>query len=106
MKKLAIVLAGMVSLSAHSEYVSGNDLLERLNGESFFTKGFAMGYILGAADAGYRTWHCTPLTVQAGQAQDIVKLYLVNNPTVRPVSADSIVNIALGIAYPCKKGGA
>jgi hypothetical protein len=37
--------------------------------------------------------------------EDIVKRYLNNNPAVRHLSADTIVNRALALVFPCSTGG-
>ena len=103
--KAALVLL-LACGAAQAEFLSGNDLLSRIESDSIYLQGMAMGYIVGSTDATYRVWHCTPSTATAGQVQDVVRKYLRENPSVRHFSADSNVAVALSLVWPCpKKGG-
>ena len=66
-KKLLIALAIACSAGAHAEFKDGNKLLSELNHEVFYTRGVAMGYIMGVSDAGAGAIHCAPPNVTAGQ---------------------------------------
>ena len=46
-----------------------------------------------------------PRNITAGQAQDVVKRYLENNPEKRHFSADSLVINAVAQVWPCANRG-
>ena len=100
-KLLAAVL--MVPAMSNAEFVSGNDLLSKMNSSDYMDKTYALGYVLGAADAAQSIKVCIPNNagVNAGQVHDIVKQYLNANPSVRNYSADLIVTDALKRIWPC-----
>lgn len=105
MKKLILALALTTPL-AHAEFRTGNKLLDEMTGESTYSKGVALGYIMGVTDSGGGTNHCPPATVTAGQLQDMVKNTLSDVPAIRHMPADAIVYYVLNKAWPCaKKGG-
>ena len=81
----AFIFASLVTVTtlAQAEFKDGNKLLSELNHEVFYTRGVAMGYIMGVADAGAGGVHCAPPNVTAGQLQDMVKNYLENTPAER-----------------------
>lgn len=104
MKRL-LPLALMVCFSAHAEFRTGNKLYEDLNGETYYSKGVAMGYVMGVADAGSGSNHCPPPTVTAGQLSDMVKNTLESTPAIRHMAADVIIYYVLNKAWPCAKKG-
>ena len=104
MRKL-FLLALLAATTVHAEFRTGNKLLDDLNGENYYAKGVAMGYIMGATDAGSGSNHCPPASVTAGQVQDMVKNTLETVPAIRHFSADLIVNYVLNKAWPCAKKG-
>ena len=103
MKKIITIIALFVAASAHAEFKDGNKLLSELNHEVFYTRGVAMGYIMGVSDAGAGVIHCAPPNVTAGQVQDMVKNYLESTPAMRHWTADVIINYVLKSAWPCPK---
>ena len=96
--------AALLAGSAHAEFWDGNRLLDRMNG-GIAEQMQALGYVMGISDMGQDTLHCPPPNATAGQMEDIVKRYLNNNPAVRHLSADTIVNRALALVFPCSTGG-
>jgi hypothetical protein len=102
MKKLLVALL-MVPTMAHAEFFTGNRLLEKLNSTEFGERMQALGYVQGVFDAGQYIKHCAPdnAGVTAGQAQDIVRNYLNQNPATRNFSADLLITDALKKIWPC-----
>lgn len=106
MKKL-IAIAALMCGTAHAEFFTGNDLLNRLNSENTYERGTAIGYILGAHDTGRGAVHCSPDGATGTQVRDIVKAHLESTPEVRHLAADSHVTFILRKVWPCaekKKG--
>lgn len=93
------------NLSANAEFKDGNKLLSEINGDNHYSRGVAMGYVMGVADAIGGALACMPSNLTGGQLIDMTKQYLENNPSVRHYSADSIIVAMLGQAWPCKKRG-
>lgn len=105
MRKLLIgLVVGAACAGAHAEFKDGNKLLSELNSEVYYTKGVAMGYIMGVADAVSGVTHCAPPNVTAGQINDMVKNMLENTPSIRHWTADVIINYVLKSTWPCPKG--
>jgi hypothetical protein len=104
MKARLFFCAALLAGSAHAEFWDGNRLLDRMNG-GIAEQMQALGYVMGISDMGQGTLHCPPPNATAGQMEDIVKRYLNNNPAVRHLSADTIVNRALALVFPCSTGG-
>lgn len=104
MKAKLFLCAALLAGTAYAEFWDGNKLLSRLRGDAG-DQAVAIGYIMGVSDAGHNATHCPPNNATAGQMEDIVKRYLNNNPAVRHLSADTIINRALGLVFPCQNGG-
>jgi len=83
-------------------YESGNTLLRDLEG-SEMGKMYALGYIVGAADAYNEGALCVPQTVTKGQLSDVVHKFLRVNPQHRDLAADVLVLVALGEHWACPK---
>lgn len=101
-RKLAMV-AAVICGPAHAEFMTGNELLDRINGEGYTERGFAMGFIAGIADAMDNILLCMPEGATVGQARDIATRYLRNNPQIRHKGASVLVVDALSAAWPCAK---
>lgn len=99
LKIIAALLA--ISSHAHAEFLSGNDLLERITSERATLNAVAIGYVMGVIDTGTGVLHCTPPSATAGQLADMVKGYLEKRPEIRHYSADSIINDMLKRTWPC-----
>jgi len=103
-KKAIYVLAMLASVSAHAEFRTGNKLLEQMNGTPM-EKMLSLGYVMGVSDTLQGATVCPPETLTAGQASDMVKKYLEDNPSVRHLAGDAIVNRVLSSVWPCAKRG-
>ena len=95
---LAIAL---VATSAHAEFFSGNDLLQRMDSDSPVQRSLSLGYVMGVADAHFGVTQCAPDSVTSGQMRDMVRNYLTNVPGERHFAADSLVVRVLKAAWPC-----
>jgi hypothetical protein len=104
MKKLLFITLAVTSIAARAEFLSGNELLSQLDGESYSERGFALGYIAGVADAVENVLVCAPTSVTTGQMRDIVWKYLRANPQSRHFTASSLVVEALRKVWPCRRG--
>ena len=103
MKLVPILLAALLATSAHADFKSGNEILDNINSDNYYSKGNAMGYIMGVVDAYSGIYICPPATITGGQIQDIVKSYLVQMPSVRHEGASMLVFRAMVEFFPCKK---
>lgn len=101
MKRLLITIAVSLAGCAHAEFMNGNMLLSRMNGD-WSDKTYALGYVAGVADALHGIIFCPPVGFTVGQLSDMTKIYLDRNPQDRHMSADSFVRAAL-LNFPCKK---
>lgn len=108
MKKL-ILIAALCASTAHAEFLTGNDLLQRLESDSAVERVAGLGYIMGVADAVLGVEQCAPGNVTAGQMRDMVRNHLTSNPSVRHITADVQVRYVLKNAWPCansnRRGG-
>lgn len=101
MKKLFVCL--FFCSAAHAGvYENGNTLLRDLEGTEM-GKMYALGYIVGAADAYNDGALCIPQTVTKGQLNDIVHRFLRNTPQHRDLPADVLVLLSLGEHWACPK---
>ena len=104
MKHLIAASLLVICSTAQAQFWDGNKLLERMNGTQG-DKWVAIGYIMGAADAGHGSLFCPPVpTITAGQVNDMVKAALEQTPAIRHLPGDVLVTATLAIAWPCKKG--
>ena len=104
MKKAIFALVMLASVSAHAEFRTGNELHSQLNG-THGQQMLSLGYVMGVADALRSVTICPPETLTAGQASDMVKKYLEDNPAVRHLAGDAIVNRVLSSVWPCARRG-
>ena len=102
MKKVMASLLFLPTM-ASAEFISGNMLHQRMQSSDHIDRAFAIGYVIGVADAGLNVLHCASNQVTSGQTRDVVKLYLEKNPSLRDTSADILVVAALSQAWPCPK---
>ena len=101
MKKLLLALL-VASGTAHAQFYTGNELLDRFR----TNRVFANGFVAGVAD-GNAVHHCIPVnSVTLGQVVDVVELKLVNHPEIRHMPAGVLVLAAIQVTWPCKKGNA
>jgi hypothetical protein len=106
MRKLIATLL-FVPCIASAEFLSGNDLLSRINSDETIQRMFALGYVAGVSDAQQHVFSCPPSGVTNGQVRDVVKSYLEANPGIRHKTADLLVTDALKQVWPCanNRGG-
>ena len=101
--KALIASLMFVCTSVHAGiYENGNTLLKDIEGTEM-NRIYAMGYIVGAADAYGGEALCVPQTVTKGQLNDIVHQFLRGAPQHRDLPADVLVLLALGEHWPCSK---
>jgi hypothetical protein len=100
MKHPLILAALLASGAAHAEFISGNDLLQRMTGEPL-ERTFAMGYVAGVYDTTVTLIHCAPANVTLRQVTDTVQRGLEVMPATRHKSADYLVNQILKVVWPC-----
>lgn len=104
MKKVLLSVVLLASTSTHAEFRSGNKLLSQMNGTQS-EQMVSLGYVMGVADALHGATTCPPENMTAGQAYDMVKKYLEDNPSVRHLAGDAIVNRVLSSVWPCARRG-
>jgi hypothetical protein len=103
MKKWIAVLA-LCSGTAQAEFLSGNDLLSMMDGDTHTDKGMALGFVAGVSDVLASISICAPKSVNLGQMHDIARRHLRDNPQSRHMTAESQVRIALERVWPCRRG--
>jgi hypothetical protein len=105
MKKLIATLL-FVPCMAHAEFMTGNNLHAKINGD-FGDKMLALGFIQGVFDVYVNVTICSPSNITVGQVSDMVRSYLDNNPSTRHKTAESLINQALKQVWPCanNRGG-
>lgn len=102
-KTLLATLLACLSVAAHADFFTGNDLLAKLQDTTPYMKGIGMGYIIGTFDTSSSITHCPPQNVTAGQVRDVVTQSLLLNPATRHMPAESLVQQALMKEWPCSK---
>jgi len=105
MKRLILAAALLSSATAHAEFWDGNKLWANLNEAPGYSNGAALGFIVGVHDLGEGVLHCSPASITAGQARDVVFSYMQEFPSLRHNAAQGIVTRALQRAWPCPKKG-
>lgn len=101
MKKVIFAAAAVLCFSAQAEFKDGNRLYSEMTG-SQMNQMAAIGYVTGVADALMDISYCAPNNITAGQIFDMTKQYLEEQPQLRHVSADRIINRVLSRTWPCK----
>lgn len=99
MKRL-ILIAALACTSAQAEFMDGNKLLADMQGNNT-DQIYAIGYVVGVADAIRGVVYCPPSNVTAGQITDMVKNYMINTPAIRHNTGDRIVSHVLKTLWPC-----
>ena len=102
MKKLLIALL-MIPALARAEFLTGNDLYQKLTSTSVVDKMYALGYVVGVYDVNVHITICPRAenVITAGQVQDITIQYLTLNPGQRHRNAEVLVRDALKQIWPC-----
>lgn len=104
MRKLLATLL-MVPCIAHAEFWTGNNLYNKMNSVETMDRIHALGYVMGVFDTAAGVDHCgqTMGNITSGQARDVAKQYLDQNPALRDMAADVLVRVAFSRAWPCPK---
>lgn len=102
-----IITAALLTAStiASAQFITGNQLLDRMNAETSNTRMYALGYVIGVVDSMNGYAFCLPSAATAGQINDMMRNYLNNTPAERHLPADVVIVQALGGAFPCSKKG-
>ena len=100
MKRVLTVCLALHTSLAQAEFFTGNKLLGYMRG-SDVEEMFAAGYVIGVADAIRGVLYCPPDSVTVGQLGDMVKQYLLGNPSQRHQTADTVVVHVLRTTWPC-----
>jgi hypothetical protein len=102
-KKTFMLAVAMLATVAHAEFISGNELLRRLESSESYDRGLGMGYVAGVFDATSGLHHCSPSSVSLGQMRDMTLKALRAMPEMRDRSADLYVVVSAKRMWPCKK---
>lgn len=104
--KTTIAIALMAPTFVCAEFLSGNDLLQRLQSQNIIEQTTALGYVMGVFDASQRSVHCAPdgSGITAGQVRDLARIFLEQNPAQRNQSADVLLMEMLSQIWPCRNG--
>jgi hypothetical protein len=97
-------LASLPAPAARAAFYSGNDLWAQCSGDNIVQAALCLGFVAGIADAMSvaASKACFPSGVNAGQAVDVVKLFLGQHPERRHEAAVFLVAQALSETFPCK----
>lgn len=104
LKRTAVAAFALAAcVAAHAEFWDGNKLLHNLTG-NHSEQMMALGYVIGVADAVRGVHYCpNSPSITAGQVNDLVRLHLERTPSIRHLTADTIVAASLGVVWPCPK---
>jgi MFS-type transporter involved in bile tolerance (Atg22 family) len=102
----SIIASALIAASASvsAQYVTGNNLLTRMDSNSHGDRMYAIGYVVGVIDSMNGYVFCLPRGFVVGQAHDMVHNYLTNVPADRHLAADVIAAKVLTASFPCAKG--
>lgn len=100
MRAAALIFA-LAATTAHAQFVDGNELFSRMNGNAAQVNN-AVGYVMGVADAELGTLWCPPANVTVRQVFDMTKQYLDAVPEKRHESGSAFVLAAVRTTWPCK----
>lgn len=96
-------LAALAASPSFGQVLTGNDLLQRMASDSPGLRSMALGYVGGVNDSLDGDVFCAPEGATLGQAVDIVRKWLTDNPQHRHMSAAVLVAVILQRAWPCRK---
>jgi len=114
----------IAALNAHSQTMSGNDLLQKLTDRNIASLHYLAG-IVDAAEASRlvfelnfmptdedtrrkaeaslgKFWGCRPEKASYGQVADVTVSYLKKHPNVRHLESSVLIPAAMREAWPCK----
>ena len=102
------LLAMAAAMGTGGYFETGNTLYTKCTDPSWglactaFIEGVTDGMTLAVA-TGDKQLVCAPDTITAGQAKDVVTMYLRDHPATRNLNASLLVAIAEKEAWPCAK---
>jgi len=105
--KYALLLAALLALPAQAQMVDGNKLHNEFkkSEKEVIRYGFTRGYLAGVYDSNAGITFCSPDEVSLGQLSNMTEKYLVDNPAIRHLPAESIIIYMLKRIWPCAKKG-
>lgn len=100
MKAAPLILA-LASTAAHAQFLTGNELYERMQstGPKLVN---AQAYVMGVADSELGVEWCPPNSVTVRQVFDLTSRVLEALPERRHENASYFVSAAIRNAWPCK----
>lgn len=104
MKSIIALAIALSATAAQAQFRDGNKLLSEMNSTNG-ERPYAIGYVIGVADAYNRIAFCPPGNVTVGQLFDMTKQFLESAPSQRHRAADMIMADLFGKAWPCPKRG-
>jgi hypothetical protein len=105
MRKLICAALICAAPAAQAEFWEGNKLYRYLSEPAGFNNGAALGFVIGVHDLGEGVLHCSPSNITAGQAKDVVIMYLNEFPSLRHNAAHTLVTRAFQRVWPCAAKG-
>lgn len=108
----ALIAVAVPTSAQRSDQDTGNDLLARCEGDLMsVTGGSCMGQVIGAMNAigfaqalGGPDLICRPARTTNGQAIDVVRKWLRENPGRRHLESTVVIVLALSETWPCGSG--
>jgi hypothetical protein len=123
LRVLLLSILWLAALNAHSQTMSGNDLLQKLTEKNIT----GLHYLVGIVDAAYASrlvfamnlmdtdeetrrkaeadlgkfWGCRPEKASYGQVVDVTVSYLKKHPNVRHLDSSVHIAAAMREAWPC-----
>ena len=123
LRRLFLSILCLAALNAHSQTMSGNDLLQKLTEKNIT----GLHYLVGIVDAAYASrlvfamnlmdtdedtrrkaeaelgkfWGCRPEKASYGQVVDVTVSYLKKHPNVRHLDSSVHIAAAMREAWPC-----
>ena len=103
--KHTILALALICGNAQADFLTGNDLLQRLDDNTHGNTMLSIGYVMGVFDVGQSVLFCAPAGVTAGQVRDMAAAYLRGFPARRNKGAEYLINEVLAATWPCPKKG-
>jgi hypothetical protein len=123
LRVLLLSILWLAAVNAHSQTMSGNDLLQKLTEKNIT----GLHYLVGIVDAAYASrlvfamnlmdtdeetrrkaeadlgkfWGCRPEKASYGQVVDVTVSYLKKHPNVRHLDSSVHIAAAMREAWPC-----
>jgi len=117
---MRLLIFGLMFLHQTAHAITGNELHDLLQSEDTYKSMQGMSYLQGYSDAesffkyfesssaqeqnrkpNLHFFSCPPENVTVGQAKDVVKKFLEDNPAKRNINAAILMRRAFTEAWPC-----